>query len=77
MLDSDEETTGHPGNIEHDLLLLGAITGLRHDEQVSRQGVMNHQIASHLMDLSFIRDATEMSIPESFAAAGLKTAMAE
>jgi hypothetical protein len=32
---------------------------------------MNHQTASHLMDLSFVRDACEMSIPESYAVQGL------
>lgn len=53
------------------LLKIGALTALRQDEAVARQGVMNHQTASHLMDLSFVRDATEMSIPESFAVQGL------
>jgi hypothetical protein len=53
------------------LLGIGALSSLRHDDAVSRQGVMNHQTASHLMDLSFVRDATEMSIPESFAVQGL------
>jgi hypothetical protein len=53
------------------LLGMGALSSLRHDDAVARQGVMNHQTASHLMDLSFVRDATEMSIPESFAVQGL------
>jgi len=53
------------------LLAVGALTSLRADDSVTRQGVMNHQTASHLMDLSFIRDATEMSIPESYAVQGL------
>jgi hypothetical protein len=53
------------------LLGMGALSSLRHDDAIARQGVMNHQTASHLMDLSFIRDATEMSIPESFAIQGL------
>lgn len=74
MTDSDEGSDLRE-DIHHDLLLLGAITGLRHDEQVSRQGIMNHQITAHLMDLSFVRDATEMSIPESFAVAGLKASL--
>lgn len=53
-------------------LLQGGLLGsLRQDEAVARQGVMNHQQAAHLMDLSFIRDATEMSIPESYAVQGL------
>lgn len=53
------------------MLTVGALTGLRQDEAVARQGVMNHQTAAHLMDLSFIRDSTEMSIPESYAVQGL------
>lgn len=53
------------------LLGMGALSSLRHDDAVARQGVMNHQTGSHLMDLSFIRDATEMSIPESYAVQGL------
>lgn len=48
-----------------------AISSLRQDETVARQGVMNHQTASHLMDLSFINAQTEMSIPESYAVQGL------
>lgn len=53
------------------LMQVGALGSLRQDETVARQGVMNHQQAAHLMDLSFIRDATEMSIPESYAVQGL------
>lgn len=53
------------------MLTIGALSSLRADESVSRQGVMNHQTACHLMDLTFIRDATEMSIPESYAVQGL------
>ena len=53
------------------LLAIGALSSLRADDAVTRQGVMNHQTASHLMDLTFIRDATEMSIPESYAVQGL------
>lgn len=53
------------------LLGVGSLSSLRHDDAVARQGVMNHQTAAHLMDLSFIRDATEMSIPESYAVQGL------
>jgi hypothetical protein len=53
------------------LLGMGALSSLRHDDAVARQGVMNHQTACHLMDLSFVRDATEMSIPESYAVQGL------
>jgi len=49
---------------------------LRQDEIVARQGVMNHQTAAHLMDLSFVRDSTEMSIPESYAVQGLSMAQA-
>lgn len=53
------------------ILAMGALSSFRQDDNVSRQGVMNHQTSSHLMDLSFIRDATEMSIPESYAVQGL------
>ena len=56
------------------LLMTTALSSSRQDEQVSRQGVMNHQTTSHLMDLSFVRDATEMSIPESYAVQGLSLA---
>lgn len=56
------------------LLKIGAVSDLRQDAAVARQGVMNHQQAAHLMDLSFIRDATEMSIPESYAVQGLSMA---
>jgi hypothetical protein len=54
------------------LLAVGALTSLRADDSVTRQGVMNHQVASHLMDLSFIRDSVEFSIPEAYAVEGLK-----
>lgn len=53
------------------LLGVGSLSALRHDDAVARQGVMNHQTSAHLMDLSFVRDATEMSIPESYAVQGL------
>jgi hypothetical protein len=53
------------------ILTMGALSSFRQDDNVARQGVMNHQTASHLMDLSFIRDACEMSIPESYAVQGL------
>lgn len=53
------------------LLSAGALSSFRQDDAVARQAVMNHQTASHLMDLSFIRDACEMSIPESYAVQGL------
>lgn len=56
------------------LLKISALGDLRQDSSVARQGVMNHQQAAHLMDLSFIRDATEMSIPESYAVQGLSMA---
>lgn len=56
------------------LLQMGALTSFRQDDNVSRQGVMNHQISSHLMDLNFVRDACEMSIPESYAVQGLASA---
>lgn len=57
------------------LLQAGALSSFRQDDNVSRQGVMNHQVTAHLMDLSFVRDATEMSIPESYAVQGLSMSM--
>lgn len=53
------------------LLMVGSLSSLRQDDAVSRQAVMNFNTSSHLMDLTFIRDATEMSIPESYAVQGL------
>ena len=53
------------------MLLLGAMGSLRQDEIVARQAVINHQGASQLCVLAFVRDATEMSIPESYAVQGL------
>jgi len=53
------------------VLKAALVSSLRQDETVARQGVMNHQNAAHLMDLAFIRDATELSIPESYAVQGL------
>lgn len=56
------------------LLQVGALSSFRQDDNVSRQGVMNHQTTAHLMDLTFVRDACEMSIPESYAIQGLSLA---
>lgn len=56
------------------ILMAGMMSSLRQDDSVARQGVMNHQTAAHLMDLSFTRDATELSIPEAYATAGLSLA---
>jgi len=53
------------------LLKASMLSSFRQDDAVARQGVMNHQNSAHLMDLSFIRDATEMSIPEAAAAGTL------
>jgi RES domain-containing protein len=53
------------------LLGVGSLSSLRHDDSVARQGVMNHQTSAHLLDLTIARDATEMSIPESYAIQGL------
>ena len=53
------------------LLGVGALSSLRQDDAVARQGVMNHQTSAHFMDLMFVRDANEMSIPESYAVQGL------
>ena len=49
------------------LLMTDALGAQRQDHNVARQGVMNHQVTCHLMDNVFIRDTTEMSIPESMA----------
>jgi hypothetical protein len=54
------------------ILSMGALSSFRQDDNVGRQGVMNHQTSAHLMDLTFIRDAVEMSIPESYAVQGLQ-----
>lgn len=55
------------------LAILGAtaVSAFRQDDNVARQGVMNHQTAAHLMDLSFINAQTEVSVPESYAIQGL------
>jgi hypothetical protein len=47
------------------------LSAQRADQNVTRQGVMNHQTAAHFMDLSFTRDAFEMSIPEAAAISNL------
>jgi len=39
----------------------------RADANVTRQGVMNHQNTAHFTDLSFVRDAFEISYPEAAA----------
>ena len=57
-------------------LKAGMLSALRQDETVARQGVINHQTAAHFMDLCFVRDANEMSIPESYAVQGLSQAAA-
>ena len=56
------------------LLKAQMLSSFRQDDNVGRQAVINHQLACHLMDLTFIRDATEMSIPESYAIQGLSMA---
>jgi hypothetical protein len=53
------------------LLKVSAVSSMRHDDIVSRQGVMNHQTSAHFVDMLFARDAVEMSIPESYAIQGL------
>ena len=58
------------------LLMNSALSGMRQDEAVARQGVMNHQTTAHLMDLSFTEKAVKMDIAESFAAQGLSHANA-
>ncbi len=58
------------------VLSAGTLSALRQDESVARQGVMNHQTAAHFMDLMFVRDANEMSIPESYAVQGLSMSQA-
>lgn len=56
------------------LLKAQMLSSFRQDDNVGRQAVINHQLACHLMDLTFIRDTTEMSIPESYAIQGLSMA---
>lgn len=56
------------------MLQAQCLSGFRQDEAVARQAVMNHQTACHLMDLAFVRDSTELSIPESYAVQGLSMA---
>ena len=43
------------------ILSLSGINDLAQNNNVARQGVINHQGAMHLATLSFVRDATEMS----------------
>lgn len=43
----------------------------RKDEMIDRRLLMDMAGSSQLMMLSFIRDAVEMSIPESYAVQGL------
>ena len=74
MVTSSEGGSGSVNTFLEMLLQIGALSAFRQDDNVSRQGVMNHQVTSHLMDLSFVRDATEMSIPESYAVQGLSMA---
>lgn len=56
------------------VLKASLVTSFRQDDAVARQAVINHQASCQLMLLSFIRDATEMSIPESYAVQGLANA---
>lgn len=39
--------------------------------QLSTQGIANHQVSCHLMDLAFTEKLVKMDIAESFAAQGL------
>jgi hypothetical protein len=56
------------------ILKAGMLSSFRQDDSVARQAVINHQTTAHLMDLSFVRDSTELSIPESYAVQGLSLA---
>lgn len=49
------------------LLCMDALAAQRQDHNVARQAVVNNTLCAHLMSLSFTRDATELSIPESLA----------
>ena len=53
------------------LLMATMLSSFRQDDAVARQAVINHQGAAQLAILSFVRDATELSIPESYAVQGL------
>ncbi len=56
------------------LVKLQALAGMRNDDAVARQAVMNHGTAAHFMDMSFIRDAFEVSVVEGHAMQGLAAA---
>lgn len=58
-------------NLVQLLLSIGALSSLRMDETVNRQAVMSFVAGSGLMFFTFVRDATEMSIPEAYAVSGL------
>ena len=44
--------------------------------QMSTQAIVNHQTASHLMDLAYLEKLTKMDLAESFAAQGLTASQA-
>ena len=53
------------------LAKLGALASMRADDAVARQAVMNHGTTAHFMDMSFVRDAFEVSVVEGHAMQGL------
>ena len=53
------------------VLMSGVLSDHRQDTAVARQGVMNHQVSCHLMDLEFIQQANEFSITEAIAMQGI------
>lgn len=56
------------------MLKLTAMGNFRADESVARQAVMNHTTTAHFMDMSFVRDSTQVSAAEAYAMQGLAMA---
>jgi len=59
-----------------EMLKMQLLSGLRADETISRQSLMNHGTAAHFLDMMMIRDSCEVSVPEGFAIQGLAMAQA-
>lgn len=53
------------------VLLADVFASRRKDEAIERGALMNFFASAQLCTLAFVRDATEMSIPESYAVQGL------
>ena len=57
------------------ILSMKALSGMTHDEIVSRQGVMDNQRSAQLCTNSFIESSHELSIPEAMATSALALSM--